>query len=304
MSDRFDFLEFGDEKPHAPPPDTDQAGAANALWKQQRLRAVEVIGDPGTEPGQFSSPTGLAADRDGAILVVDSGNHRIQRIGLNGDLKVYGRPGNAPGELWGPQAITVDPTGQFFFVAEQGNNRVQCFQLNGQHRGVLSGFRNPSGVAFDVAGRLWIADTGNGRILCVDIKTGQYLGTLDRQAGVQRPIALACDAHHNLYVTENAVEDIVFYRNYTQRIGSLGSYRRLHLPQQVAVDGLGRIYLAESGSNRLHVFSPQGESLAIFEQPSTRLGPLRSPSGVALGPNGEIYISDTLNHRVLRLAWE
>ncbi len=303
MSDRFDFLEFGDEKPR-PLPETHPAGGVGVAWKSQRLRAVEVIGDPGTAAGQFSSPTGLAADRDGAILVVDSGNHRIQRIGLNGDLKVYGRAGNAPGELWGPQAITVDPAGQFFFVAEQGNNRVQCFQLNGQHRGVLSGFRSPSGVAFDTAGRLWIADTGNGRILCVDVHSGKYLGTLDGQSGVQRPISLACDARHQLYVTENAAEDVVFYRNYTQRYTSLGAYRRLHLPQQVAVDNLGRIYLAEAGSNRLHVFSQEGESLAIFEQPSTRLGPLRSPSGVALGPNGEIYVSDTLNHRVLRLAWE
>lgn len=305
MSDRFDFLEFGDDKPHAAATaQPDIAVGAHVGWKPMRLRAVEVIGDPGTEHGQFASPTGLAVDRHGAVLIVDSNNHRIQRVGMNGELKVYGRPGQAPGELWGPSAIAVDPGGEYFFVAEQGNHRVQCFQINGQHRGVMNGFRSPSGLAFDGMGRLWIADTGNARVICWDGRNRQYCGALERNAGISRPIALACDRAHTLYVTEGGSEDVLFYRNYAQRSGSLGENRRLHVPQQVAVDGHGRIYLAESGANRLHVFGPEGDSLVTFDTLSTRLGVLRAPAGVALGPNGEVYVSDTLNHRVVRLAWE
>ena len=132
MSDRFDFLELGDDRPHQAPvadvTDDSLVAGAGPGWKPTRLRAVEIIGDPGAGHGQFSNPTGLAVDRHGAVYVVDSNNHRIQRIGLNGELKVYGRPGNAPGELWGPTSIAVDSSGDFFFVAEAGNNRVQCFR--------------------------------------------------------------------------------------------------------------------------------------------------------------------------------
>ena len=70
---------------------------------------------------------------------------------MNGDLMRYGRPGEAPGELWGPQGVAIDPSGQFFFVADQGNNRLQCFAFNGQHRGVMKGFQAPSGLSFDSA---------------------------------------------------------------------------------------------------------------------------------------------------------
>ena len=185
MSDRFDFLEIGNQPKRLPEPAVSDLPPATSStgWKPQRLKAVEVIGEPGRAAGQFASPTGLAVDRDGALYVVDSNNHRVQRIALNGDVKIYGRPGNAPGELWGPQAIAVHPGGQFFFVAEQGNNRVQCFHFTGQHRGILPGFRSPSGAVFDGEGHLWIADTGNAQVLRFNINSGQHIGGLNRSAG-------------------------------------------------------------------------------------------------------------------------
>lgn len=269
-----------------------------------RLRAVEVIGEPGTKPTQFSGPTGLAVDRDGALYVVDSNNHRVQRIALNGDVIVYGKPGNGPGQLWGPQAVAVHPGGQFFFVAEQGNHRVQCFHFNGQSRGALPGFRSPSGVAFDPEGHLWVADTGNARVVRINVNNGQCIGGMDRSVGIVRPIAVTCDLLGNLYVTDGVTNDVTRYTNFGLKAHALGEIRKLHAPQQVAVDGQGRIYLAESGANRLHVFDNIGNSLITLETPMNKLGPFRAPAGVVLGPQSEIYVADTLNHRVLRLAWE
>jgi tripartite motif-containing protein 71 len=305
MSDRFDFLEIGDERPKPPPPPTgaDTIGSGGS-WKPLRLRARESIGEAGTSAGKFAAPLGLAVDPWGALYVVDSNNHRVQRITTGGDVYVCGRPGNMVGQLWGPQSVAVDPSGRYFFVAEQGNDRVQCFQFSGQHQVTYNGFRGPSGVAFDAEGMLWVADTANGRVLRIDIRTGQPIGGFDKRVGIVRPIAVHCDRVHNVYVTDGATNDVTRYNYSGVRSLALGENRRLADPRQVAVDAQGRIYLAESGADRLHVFDAQGDSLITFDTVSTRTGSLRAPSGVALGPNGEIYVADTLNHRVLLLAWE
>ncbi|HZO87192.1 MAG TPA: NHL repeat-containing protein [Chthonomonadaceae bacterium] len=306
MSDRFNYLEIGDELPRpAPAPAAEERGPDSAPgWKPLRLRAVEVIGDPGTGVGQFAAPTGLAVDRDGTLYVADSNNHRVQRIALNGDVKVYGRPGSAPGQMWGPVAVAVDPTGQFVYVADQGNNRVQCFHFLGQCRGAIGGFRSPSGVAFDAEGMLWIADTGQSRLLRFNPRNNQFIGGMDQAVGIVRPLSVACDHAHNIYVTDGATSDVTRYTYFGVRAQALGEIRRLADPRGVAVDSQGRIYLAEAGANRLHVFDAQGGSLLTYDSPNPRLGPFRAPSSVALGPNGEIYVADTLNQRIVRLAWD
>jgi DNA-binding beta-propeller fold protein YncE len=298
--DRFDFLELDSDGPKAPrQPASAEPEPPPTGWKPIRLRAIEVIGEPGAEAGQFAGPTGLAVDRDGAVYIADSHNQRVQRVAMNGDLKRYGRPGEAPGELWGPQGIAIDPSGQFFFVADQGNNRLQCFAFNGQHRGVMQGFRAPSGLSFDAAGRLWVADSGNGRVMCFDIRSGQFLGGYDRSSGLVRPTWVICNAIGQVFVTDSGTQEIVCFTN-----GKRTHQRRLNEPAQIALDSQGRLYVAESGYNRLHVFDAQGNSLITFDTPSARIGAFRQPAGVAIGPNGEIYVSDTQNHRILRLAWD
>ncbi len=299
MSDRFDFLEFGDEKPVA-----EATAEPGYGWRPLRLRAVEVIGEPGTKAGQFNLPTGLAVDSWGSLYVADSGNHRVQRITPGGDVYPFGKAGQTAGELWGPQSVAVAPDGKHFFVAEQGNQRVQGFHFLGQSTGVVGGLRNPSGVTFDAQGALWIADTGNGRVLRFDTGRRQFIGEIGAASGVKRPIAVYGDAAHGVWITDSAISNVSRHNYGGMRAGGLGDNRRLHDPAQIAIDKAGRIYLAETGKDRLHVFAPNGDSLLTYETPGSRSGPLKAPAGVALGPNGEIYLADTGNHRVLLLAWE
>jgi len=67
---------------------------------------------------------------------------------------------------------------------------------------------------------------------------------------------------------------------------------------------MGRVYVVESEANRLHVFDHEGNSLIAFDRLSSKMWSLKAPSSVALGPQGEICISDTQNHRIVRLGWE
>jgi sugar lactone lactonase YvrE len=304
LSDRFDFLEIGDRAPATlPPPDAEPGAAPVFTQPANALKAVEVVGEPGTEVGQFNAPTGLCVDPWGSLYVADSNNHRVQRITPAGEVYVFGRPGASSGQMWGPQGVAVYPSGRFLFVAEQGTHRIHCFRFdNGQTSGFITGFRGPSGVAFDSDGMLWIADTGNGRLLRLDTTSGDFIGTIDSASGVQRPIAIACDSSGSIFVVEGAQEDVVRYSTQGVRLSAVSEFRRLSAPRAVAVDRQGRIYVAEAGLNRLHVLEPHGASIMTFEGQAGSI-PLKSPGGVAIGPNDEIYLADTLNHRVLRLVW-
>jgi sugar lactone lactonase YvrE len=306
VSDRFDYLEIGDQSPATLPPPGPLPDAQPAFARTATaIRAVEVIGEPGKEAGQFNAPTGLCVDPWGSLYIADSNNHRVQRITPGGDVYVYGRQGTGSGQMWGPQAVAVYPSGKFLFVAEQGTHRVHCFRFdNGVPSGFVTGFRGPSGVAFDAEGKLWIADTGNARLMRLDLALGEqgFVGEINSSTGVQRPVAVAGDRFGNVYVVDGVLEDVIRYSMQGQRLSAVSEYRQLSSPRAVAVDRQGRLYVAEAGVNRLHVLDAHGASIMTFEGEHGHL-PLKAPGGVALGPNDEIYLADTLNHRVLRLEW-
>jgi len=85
---------------------------------------VRVWGVPGSGPGQFRDPTGIAVV-DGEVFVADFYNHRIQKFSADGTFRTaFGRPGSGPGELRHPVGVAVGPEGDVF-VADFGNQRVQ-----------------------------------------------------------------------------------------------------------------------------------------------------------------------------------
>ncbi len=303
MSDRFDFLELDDGPvPAAKIEASAEAEQSNSFSKT--LRAVEVIGSRGSEVGQFICPSGLSVDNDGTLYVADTGNHRIQRILLNGDVQVFGGSGSGKGQMLGPTSVAVQPAGQRFFVVDHGNYRVLTYRVTGAVQQLNTPCRAPIGIAVDSEGALWIADSLGEKVIRVDATTGIVMGGVDKSMGIVRPVSVACDHLKNVYVTDGSTNDVTRYTFFGQRLRALGELRKLHAPQQVAVDSLGRVYVAEQDAGRLHVFSSEGQSITAVDLPSNKLGRLNDPSGVAIGPRGEVYLSDTQNHRILRFAWE
>lgn len=89
-----------------------------------------VLGGPGSLPGHFLSPAGVAVDEEGFLYVADSGNHRIQKLDAAGKpLAEWGAWGSQAGQLSHPAGLGY-AEGRVY-VADYANHRIQVFDKTG-----------------------------------------------------------------------------------------------------------------------------------------------------------------------------
>jgi DNA-binding beta-propeller fold protein YncE len=126
-------------------------------------------GGKGTQKGQFDSPTGIAVDSHGNILVSDTGNDRIEKFSPTGAfLSTIGTKGNGYGQLAQPNGIAVDQADDIY-VAEVGNHRVQKLAADGtflaEWKGPAPGFYGPRRIAIGPDDSIYVVDQGRARIV-------------------------------------------------------------------------------------------------------------------------------------------
>ena len=81
--------------------------------------------------------------------------------------------------------------------------------------------------------------------------------------------------------------------------GSEGSEDgQFNSPYGIAVDGSGKVYVADSGNHRIQKFSSKGIFLATWGSNGLRNGQFDSPHGIAVDGSGNVYVADSGNHRI------
>lgn len=253
--------------------------------------------------GQLANPSGVAVAADGSVLIADTDNHRIRRVSPDGMLSTIAGSGTAGFEgdgapatlarLRGPRAIAVGRQGDIY-IADTGNHRIRVIGSDGTIQTLAGSSRSgfggdggpaeearlsePHGIALDREGNLYIADTGNHRIRRVsDGQITTIAGTgLFGPAGDGGPAHLA----------------------------------QLHRPQGIAVSTAGLVYVADTGNHVVRLIDSDGSIRRITGTGVHGLGgsggpppepKLDSPHGLALGPGGLVYISDSGSDVVWRV---
>lgn len=252
----------------------------------------QVLGlGAGTGPGQMS-PQGIALDpSSGNLWVADTGNSRLQElyVGLDGAVATnwitVGGPtaGSASGAFYLPTDVAFDASGNLW-VVEFSNNRVQELPagkaatvtgnwatVGGTTAGMAPGsFTNPTGVAADRNGGIWVADYGNHRL--------QHL-----------PAGQAATVAGN-WVTYGGTSP-----------GTVPG--QFDHPDRVTVDVFGNLYVSDSGNNRVQEL-PAGKDPAVSANwmviggAGTSPGEFTTPSGLSTDSLGDLYVVDTGNNRV------
>jgi sugar lactone lactonase YvrE len=114
------------------------------------LEPVRTIGDVDTadENLAFYMPAMLAVDGAGDIYILDTGNHRIQKFGPDGEFKAsLGRKGQGPGEFYYPSWLAVDGQG-YLYVSDPNNQRVEVLTPEGKDHKTLKILEQGSGPVF------------------------------------------------------------------------------------------------------------------------------------------------------------
>jgi len=309
--------------------------------KPPRLRVTEVLGARGEGAGEFGYPAGVAVDGGGVLFIVDSSHHRLQRITPDGGVAIIGGKGVGRGQFQSPQGVATDEQDSFY-VVEQGNSRVQKFTREGvlslvfgrpgKGEGELNG---PTAIAVAPgSGDIYVADTANSRIQRFSYE-GRFLGVLGASGlygpGLSSPQALAAAPGGSLYAAETLGGRLIAFDPLGRPARQFGGTRTratgndliplsLHQPRALALDPTGLLYVADGGEpdsitgethGRVQCLSlADGSVLATVEKVGRSLGALRRPGGLAVSPaahggqaRGDLYIADTMNHRILRFVW-
>ena len=134
---------------------------------------IYEFGEHGEEPGQFLRPQGLAMDANDHLWVADASNNRIQVFDVSGDkpevIKTWGTSGTAEGQLGYPYELILD--GEYVYVCEFSNHRIQKFTLDGKSLGTWGTagreegqLHQPWAFCKDSKGEFHVVDSYNHRI--------------------------------------------------------------------------------------------------------------------------------------------
>jgi len=253
---------------------------------------------------QLDTPAGMAFDSNGNLYVVDSANNRVRRISPDGSI------------------VTVAGNGNSGFSGEFGP-------------AVNAALNHPMGIAVDLLGFLYIADTGNNRVRAVDPSGMIYTvagngnaaffgdGTIAQNAALRGPRGVAVDPLRNLYIADtlnHRIREVTLDGILNTVAGSGQGFggdggpatsALLNLPSSIALDSSGNLFIADQGNGRIRMLSASGTISTVAGSDGSRGlgdgGPATSarlvnPQGVAVDPAGNLYISDTGENRIREVS--
>jgi sugar lactone lactonase YvrE len=267
-----------------------------------------AVDGPGTT-AKFSLPAGLAVDSNGNVFVSDTGNSIIRKITPTGVVTTFagsiGTSGTADGtgsaaRFFVPRGLAFDAVGNLY-VADTGNHTIRVITPAGvvstvaglggvsgsaDGTGSAARFDQPSSVAVDASGNVYVADHRNARIR--KITPGGIVTKLapDYCCELRFPVGVAVNAAGTVYVANTNRHAISMINSSGVPTGltdlqegvfePAGSHRdgpaaiaRLNAPHALTFDRAGNLYVADTGNHVIRVALLSPTTPTIDTHPSS-----------------------------------
>ncbi|CAF0739269.1 unnamed protein product [Adineta ricciae] len=303
-------------------------------WNPSGTTVAGITGTTGITNRTLNMPYALAIDYLNTLYITEYVCHRVQRWfrDASSGTTVAGNANCIAGsnliELRNPATILLDSDNNMY-IADSGNARV-LFWPNGSSSGIviagtgfLSNGSNQPCTAFGISrdtesDTLYVADYGNSCIMrylanatsATVVAGGNGAGLGSSQ--LYTPTSVNFEASSNsLVITNYPANNIVRWKigdnGWTLIAGSTsGLYGStsslLYSPLSTAIDPMGNVYVADTLNHRIQFFllnETSGTTIAgVATIPGVDATHLSSPYGLALDNQLNLYVTDTLNHRV------
>ncbi|MBC7228114.1 MAG: SMP-30/gluconolactonase/LRE family protein [Thermoflexales bacterium] len=296
-------------------------------------------GLPGYGDDDLTSPLDVAVDASGNIWTVFS--PAVKKFDASGNPLLTIPPTN-PWEggddeyhFNGPMGVAFDASGRLF-VADRWNHRIQVYDVSGgapayvltigvtgEPRSDNTGFNEPTRIAFDGSGRLYVVDANNHRVqrctqsagppetwACaaffgVTGVPGNDLSHLEYPWGiaVRDANVFIADGANNRVLQCDLTGTCVLFAGVTDEPGTDNAH--FLWPEDVAVDSSGNVYVSDPVAHRVQKFNSSGTYIGTVGVTLVPYMPddarLNKPWGVAVSPDGSIYVTENRGFRLVKM---
>lgn len=303
---------------------------------------------------QFAYPSSLAVDHTGAVYVVDTGNQTIRKVGTDGLVSTLAGAPELAGSVDGTglaarfsliEGLVFDAAGNLF-VSDTQNSTIRKITSagvvstfagragqSGSQDGMADSalFFEPTGMAIDSGGNLFVADMFNNKIR--KLSSGAVVTTIPQPVFTDssfptavsffEPRGVSIDTSDNIFIADSGNSVIrkidrsgsasTFAGHATGSVGmadGAGSAASFNTPYRLVNDKAGNVFVADTFNNTIRKITPDGivttfagvAGEAGFSDGRGSQAHFYRPQGITIDNADNLYVADTFNHVIRKIT--